>query len=189
MVLDLPAGIIARRDLVTVDQEGTVLEAAKLMVQNARGSVLATASGKPVGILTERDILKKVVAKSMDPGKTKVKEVMTSPPVTIDYDRPLREAIDLMVRKGLRRMLVTQDGEIVGIFTMRDIVKQTRTCLHCGKEIMSILDSKTPEPYIECECGSRYHTKCASTVVNCVSCSRTLVTNVVYPEPSETFSG
>ena len=189
MVLDLPAGIIARRDLVTIDQEGMVLEAAKLMVQKARGSVLATASGKPVGILTERDILKKVVAKSMDPAKTKVKEVMTSPPVTIDYGRPLREAIDLMVRKGLRRMLVTQDGEIVGIFTMRDIVKQTRTCLHCGKEIMSILDSKTPEPYIECECGSRYHTKCASTVVNCVSCSRTLVTNVVYPEPSETFSG
>jgi CBS domain-containing protein/DNA-directed RNA polymerase subunit RPC12/RpoP len=189
VVLDLPAGSIARRELVTIDQDGSVLDAARLMVEKSRGSVLATASGKPVGILTERDILKKVVAKSMDPSSTKVKEVMTSPPVTIDYNAPLREAIDLMVRKGLRRMLVTQDGEIVGIFTMRDIVKQTRICLHCGKEIMSILESKTPEPYTECECGSRYHTKCANTIVNCVSCSRTLVTNVVYPEPSETFSG
>jgi len=189
VVLDVPAGTIARRELVTIDQDSSVLEAAKLMVQKSRGSVLATASGKPVGILTERDILKKVVAKEMDTSSTKVREVMTSPPVTIEYGAPLREAIDLMVRKGLRRMLVTKDGEIIGIFTMRDIVKHTRTCLHCGKEIMSILDSKTPEPYIECECGSRYHTRCATTVVNCVNCSRTLVTHVIYPDPSETFSG
>jgi CBS domain-containing protein len=189
VVLDVPAGSIARRELITVDEGGSVLEAARLMVQNNRGSVLATRSGEPVGILTERDILKKVVAKSLDPSTTKVKDVMTSPPITVDYNMPLREAIDLMVRKGLRRMLVTQNDRIVGIFTMRDILKHTRTCLHCGKEIMSILESKTPEPFVECECGSRYHTKCAETVVNCVSCGRTIVTNVVYPEPSETFSG
>lgn len=189
MVLDLPAGSIARRDLATVDENSTVLEASRVMVDKSRGSVLATRSGDPIGILTERDILKKVVAMSLDPRTTKIKEVMTSPPITIDQKEPLRDAIDLMVRKGLRRMLVTQDGKIVGIFTMRDIVKHTRTCLHCGKEIMSILDSRTPEPYIECQCGSRYHTKCAEQVVNCVSCSRTLVTTVIYPEPSETFSG
>ena len=189
MVLDLPAGRIARRELVTIDENGTVLEAARLMVQKNRGSVLAARSGEPVGILTERDILRKVVSQALDAGSTKIKDVMTSPPTTIDYNKPLREAVELMVRKGLRRMLVTENGRIVGIFTMRDIVKQMRTCLHCGKEIMSIIDSDTPDPFIECECGSRYHTKCAETVVNCVSCSRTLVTNVVYPEPAETFSG
>lgn len=189
VVLDVPAGTIARRELITVDEGGSVLEAARLMVQNSRGSVLATRSGEPVGILTERDILKKVVSMSLDTTTTKVKDVMSSPPITVDYNMPLREAIDLMVRKGLRRMLVTQNGRIVGIFTMRDILKHTRTCLYCGKEIMSFLESKTPDPFVECECGSRYHTKCAETVVNCVSCGRTIVTNVVYPEPSETFSG
>ena len=189
MVLDLPAGRIARRELIVIDENSSVIEAARLMVEQNRGSVLASRSGEPIGILTERDILRKVVSKSLDAGSTKVKEVMTSPPTTIDYDKPLREAIELMVRKGLRRMLVTQNGKIVGIFTMRDIVKHTRTCLNCGKEIRSILDSETPDPFIECECGSRYHTKCAEAVVNCVSCSRTLVTNVVYPEPAETFSG
>jgi signal-transduction protein with cAMP-binding, CBS, and nucleotidyltransferase domain len=172
-----------------VDEDGTVLEAAKLMVEKNRGSVLATRAGQPIGMLTERDILRKVVAKSKDVATTKVKEVMTSPLVTIDYNKLLREAIDLMVRKGLRRMLVTENGRITGIFTLRDIVKYSRTCLQCGKEIKSILESPTPDPYIECECGSRYHIKCAETIVNCVSCSRTLVTNVVYPEPSETFSG
>ena len=189
MVLDVPAGSIARRELITVDEDSSVHEAAKLMVEYNRGSVLATRSGEPVGILTERDILRKVVSKSLDVGSTRVKDVMTSPPTTIDYDVPLRDAIEVMVRKGLRRMLVTQEGRIVGIFTMRDIVKHTRTCLYCGKEIMSILESRTPDPYIECECGSRYHTRCSETVVNCVNCSKTLVTNVVYPEPSETFSG
>jgi len=189
MALDLPAGKIARRELVDVDEESTVLEAAGKMVEASRGSVIVTRGGQRVGILTERDLLKKVVAKGLDARSTKVKEVMSSPPVSIDHARPLREAIDLMNRKGVRRMLITENGRIVGIFTLRDILKHSRICAHCGKEIRSIMDSQEPEPYIECQCGARYHKRCVETVVNCVNCSRTLVTNVVYPEPSETFSG
>lgn len=189
MVLDVPAGTIARRELIVIDGNRSVVEAAKLMVEKKRGSILVTREGEIVGILTERDILRKVVSKSLDAGSTKAKDVMTSPPVTIEEARPLGEAIDLMNRKGIRRMLVTDRGKIVGIFTLRDIVKHTRICLHCGKEIRSILESKEPEPYIECECGSRYHKKCAETVVYCVSCARTLISSVIYPEPSETFAG
>jgi CBS domain-containing protein len=189
MVFDLPAGDIARRNLVDVDEESSVLDAAKRMVEEDRGSVTVTRGGERIGILSERDLLKKVVAKGLDPRKTRVKEVMSSPPVSIDQRKPLREAIDLMNRKGVRRMLVTDHGKIVGIFTLRDIVRYSRVCVYCGKEIKSILDGETPEPYIECECGSRYHKKCSEAVVNCVNCSKTLVTNVVYPEPSETFSG
>lgn len=159
------------------------------MVKENRGSVTVTKAGERVGILTERDLLRKVVAKGLDPHLTKVRDVMTSPPVTIDQGRPLREAIDLMNRKGVRRMLVTENGKIVGIFTLRDIIKHNRICAYCGKEIRSILDGQEPEQYMECECGSRYHKKCSETVVNCVNCSKTLVTHVVYPEPSETFSG
>lgn len=189
MVFDIPAGSIARRELVDVDENSSVLEASTRMVDGERGSVTVTRRGERVGILTERDLLKKVVAKGLDPRATKVKDVMTSPPVTIEQDRPLREAIDLMNRKGVRRMLVTEGGKIVGIFTLRDIMRHSRICAQCGQEIRSILDSPEPERYIECECGSRYHMKCSEAVVNCVNCSRTLVTNVVYPEPSETFSG
>jgi signal-transduction protein with cAMP-binding, CBS, and nucleotidyltransferase domain len=189
MALDLPAGKIARRQLIDVDEGSTVLEAAGQMVKEDRGSVIVTKAGQRIGILTERDLLKKVVAKGLDPHTTKVKDVMTSPPVSIDHMRPLREAIDLMNRKGVRRMLITENGKIVGIFTLRDILKHSRVCANCGKEIRSIMDSQEPEPYVECECGARYHKKCVETVVNCVNCSRTLVTNVIYPDPSETFSG
>lgn len=188
MVLDLPAGRIAR-PIITIDEKASVLEAAKSMVKENRGSIVATKDGETVGILTERDILKKVVAKSFNPSSTTVKEVMTPSPVTIASERPLREAIELMNRRSLRRMLVTEKGKVVGIFTLRDIVRHTRMCMHCGKEIRSILETPDPDAFVECQCGSRYHKKCAETVVNCVSCSRTLVTNVVYPEPSETFGG
>lgn len=188
MVLDLPAGRIAR-PIITIDENRSVVEAAKSMADNNRGSIIATRGGNSIGILTERDIMKKVVAKSLNPSSTKVKDVMTTSPVTIDKERPLREAIDLMNRKGMRRMLVTENGKIVGIFTLRDIVRHTRLCMYCGKEIKSILETAEPDAYLDCECGSRYHKQCAETVVNCVSCSRTLVTNVVYPEPSETFGG
>lgn len=189
MVYDFPAGSIARRNLIDVEENSPVLEAAKRMVQESRGSVMVTRSGERIGILTERDLLRKVLAKGLDPAVTKVRDVMTSPPVTIGQDRPLREAIDLMNRKGVRRMLVTENDRIVGIFTLRDIVKHTRICVYCGKAIRSIFESQKPEPYIECECGSRYHKSCSETVVHCVDCSKTLVTHVIYPEPSETFSG
>jgi CBS domain-containing protein/DNA-directed RNA polymerase subunit RPC12/RpoP len=188
MVLDMPSGRIAR-PIITIDEGASVVEASKAMVENNRGSVVVTGRGVPVGILTERDVMKRVVAKSLDPASTKASEVMTASPLSVDKEVPLREAIDLMNRRGLRRMLVTEDGKITGIFTLRDIVKHTRVCLYCGKEIRSILESNEPDAFVECECGSRYHRKCADTVVNCVTCSKTLVTNVVYPEPSETFSG
>lgn len=188
MVLDVPSGSIAR-PIITIDENASIFEASKSIVANNRGSVVVTRNGESVGILTERDIMKRVVAKSLDPARTKVKEVMSTSLLTIDKSRPLREAVETMNRKGLRRMLVTEKGKIVGIFTLRDIVKQARMCVYCGKEIRSILESEEPEAYVECECGSRYHKKCSETVVNCVSCSRTLVTNVINPEPSETFSG
>jgi len=188
MVLDLPAGRIAR-PIITIEASSSVVEASKKMADNDRGSVVVTSGKKTVGLLTERDILRRVVAKNLNPSKTTVKDVMTPSPITIDKDRPLREAIDLLNRKGVRRMLLTDNGKIVGLFTLRDVVKHTRMCLYCGKEIKGFLESTEPEAYVECECGSRYHKKCAETVVNCVNCSKTIVTHVVYPEPSETFSG
>jgi len=189
MVLDLPAGNIARRNLIKIGEDKSVYEAVRMIVENNRGSVVVTRGGESVGILTERDVMKKVVAKSLDPKSIKVKDVMTSPPVTIDKDRPLREAIEVMNRKRVRRMLVTENGKIVGIFTLRDVAKYRRICAYCGREIRSILEGEEPEPYIMCSCDSRYHRNCVETVANCVNCGKTLVTSVVYPEPSETFSG
>ena len=115
---------------------------------------------------------------------------MSPNPITIEEDQTLGEAIDLMSRKKIRRMLVTKNGKITGIFSQRDVLSLTRICLYCGKEIKSVLDhGSDADRYIECQCGSRYHAKCANSVVHCVDCSRTIVSNVTYPEPSDTMSG
>jgi len=188
MALDLPARKIAR-PIITIDEQSTVVDACKKMAKNNRGSIVVTKKGATVGFLTERDVLRRVVAKSLSPRSVKVKDVMSKAPVSVDKDKPLREAIDLLNRKGVRRMLLTDRGKIVGVFTLRDIVRYMRICVQCGKEIKSILETNTPDLFIECECGSRYHKACAETVVHCVTCGKTLVSNVVYPEPSETFAG
>jgi len=189
-LLEIKVGEIAKRNLVTTDEGELVASVVHLMVQRNVGSVVVTRNRLPVGIVTEKDLLKKILATGRSVETTKVGEIMTHDPIAIEEDRPLSEAIDLMGRKRTRRLLVSRAGEVVGILTQRDILGLNRLCLYCGKEIRSVLEYGEPsEPYIECQCGSRYHSKCANSVVNCVDCSAELVSNVVYPEPSETMSG
>jgi len=189
-MLEIRVGEITKRNLITIEEDAPVISAVRLMVDRNIGSVVVVSNKRPVGIVTERDLVKKILGAGRSSESTKVREIMTSNPIVIEQDRPLGEAIDLMSRKRIRRLLVTNRGEIVGIFTQRDILSLNRLCLHCGKEIKSIQEyGQMAEPYTECQCGSRYHVTCANRVVHCADCSRTLVANIVYPEPSETMSG
>ena len=190
MILDAKVGSVARRDLLTVDENESIQSAAEVMTNRGVGSVFVTRGGEPVGIVTERDLLSKVIAAGRDPRKTKVKEVMSSPPISIEAEKTLREAVDLMARRRIRRLAVTETGRITGLITQRDILSLNRTCLYCGKEVKPVLEGMgEAEPYVECECGARYHLECAKTVVYCSDCSRSIVTHIFYPEPSETMSG
>jgi len=189
MILDIKVGTIAKRDLLTVDEEASVSSAAKLMRERERGSLVVTREGQPIGIVTERDMLKKVLADARDPRSLKVNEIMTSPVISIEHDRSLGQAIDLMSRRRLRRMLVTENGKLVGIFTQRDVLGLNRLCLYCGKEITSMLEGAEAQPYVQCACAARYHSDCAKTIVHCADCAKTLVMDVIYPEPSDTMSG
>jgi CBS domain-containing protein len=190
MVLDVKVGNIARREFVTIDEEASVESAAALMRDRNLGSLIVTRKGLPVGIVTERDMLRKILADARDPRSVRVDAIMTSSLVTIEHDQPLSQAIDLMNRRRLRRMLVTENGKLVGIFTQRDVLGLNRLCLHCGKEIISgPVAGSAAQAYIQCACGARYHSDCAKTIVHCVDCARTLVMDVIYPDPSETMGG
>jgi CBS domain-containing protein/DNA-directed RNA polymerase subunit RPC12/RpoP len=189
-MLEVKVGEIAKKNLITIEEGASVGSATKVMAERNIGSIVVTSNRRPVGIVTERDLVRKILAAGRDPESTRVSEIMTPHPIAIEEDKTLGEAIDLMGRKKIRRMLVTKDGEITGIFTQRDILSLSRICLYCGKEIRSVLEHGSgADRYIECECGSRYHTRCANSVVHCVDCSKTIVSNVTYPEPSETMSG
>lgn len=111
--------------IVSVKSDQTVWDAAFLMDANKIGSVLVGEGDAFVGIITERDVLRKVTLQGRDARSTKASEVMSSPLVTIEADRGLGEAALLMLDKKLRRLPVVDKGRIVGIITERDVNRAT----------------------------------------------------------------
>ena len=103
---------IVKSPVITVDGETSVSEAARLMSEKNISGIIVTVNGAPKGLLTERDIVRRVVAKNVDPAKTRVKDVMSSPLITIDVDSSLLEAVDLMNRKKVRRVVVTKGDSV-----------------------------------------------------------------------------
>jgi len=183
---------VVKSPIISIEEDSSVVEAAKVMAEKKISGIVITNKGKPVGLVTERDVVSKVVAAGKDPSQTTVKEVMSKPLITIDIEATLLEAVDLMNRKKVRRLLVTRDDEIIGLFTIRDVLALSRICAYCGKPIKPLLPSQPQSEadiIIECSCGAVYMQECAKTVVYCIYCSRKLVTEVYYPPPEDTFSG
>ena len=95
------------------------------MVKKNIGSVVVTAdsSDDPVGILTERDILKSIAYRRVRPEVTKIDEILSTPILSAEQDAKLRDAAQMMIKKNIRRLLVKQDNKYVGIITQRDLQK------------------------------------------------------------------
>lgn len=109
----------------TIVEPGTsVLEAAKLMRDKNIGSVLVKINDLDHGIVTERDILYKVIARELDTKRTTVKEIMTELRYTIDSNATIQKASEIFNIHHIRRLPVMENGEIVGIITARDIAKR-----------------------------------------------------------------
>ena len=106
-----------------VEDNKTVYHAAKIMSKERRGYVVVVKKGKPVGILTDSDLLEKVVSKGKDPRKVKVKEVMSSPIITISPDKEIVDASRIMRKNLIKRIPVVKKGKLVGIITDSDIAK------------------------------------------------------------------
>ncbi|MGH7800700.1 MAG: CBS domain-containing protein [Thermodesulfobacteriota bacterium] len=116
-------GNMCRKKIVCVNAGRKVKEAAKLMEQKNIGSVIVVGGGKPVGIVTDRDILLRVVNKGLDPEKTSVDKVMTKKIVTLREDMGLFEALEKTKKKGIRRFpIVDTKGKLQGIMTLDDIL-------------------------------------------------------------------
>ncbi|NKE70832.1 cyclic nucleotide-binding/CBS domain-containing protein [Candidatus Manganitrophus noduliformans] len=106
-----------------IDAEKNIAEVAKEMANHRIGSLLVTRKGTYVGIITETDIVRKVIAKQLDPSGIPARQVMQSPLITIEADRTVMEANDLMEGKGIRHLAVTRGGEVVGVFSVRDLLR------------------------------------------------------------------
>ena len=113
---------IMTKAVATIGTGRTVLEAAKLMDQQNVGDLVVMDEGMARGIVTERDLVRRVIAQRK-PLDTKVSEVMSYPLITIEEDCSLRDAARKMVKYKIRRLPVTQDGKLVGIIATSDFAK------------------------------------------------------------------
>ena len=114
------------KDVITVTTESTITEASKVMAadKNVEGYAVVLENDQPIGMVTERDLVNKVLATELDPAKTKVSEVMSTPLITVDPDEDLLKASTLMREKNVRKLVVMKDGIIYGIVTAKDIAQQ-----------------------------------------------------------------
>lgn len=113
---------VMTRDVIVADPDWTVFDAAKKMAAKRIGGLVVVRSGRPIGLVTERDILWKVTAKERNPKKVLVREVMTSPVVTVAPLSTLRAAARVMIGHNVRRLVVTRLDNVEGIVTARDVV-------------------------------------------------------------------
>ena len=108
--------------VLSINSELTVQEAGRQMHGKKVGALLVRANDKYVGILTETDLTRKVIAKGLNPETTLVSAIMTKDILSIDRYMPLEEAEGFMKSKNIRHLAVTEADEIVGILSVKDLV-------------------------------------------------------------------
>ncbi len=109
-------------ELVTVESGTSVIDAAKLMRTHRIGSVFVEREDAIVGIVTESDIVRKVVGHDRAPYFIPVDQIMSEPVIGIEEHRPITEAADLMEEHGTRHLAVIRAGQIVGVVSVRDLL-------------------------------------------------------------------
>ncbi len=110
------------RPIITEDGDTIVTKIAEDMDELGVGSVVITSEGKPAGIITERDIALKVLLKDRRASEVKAKEIMAFPLVTIEPETSVDEACKLAARKRIKRLPVVENGMLVGIVSIRDLL-------------------------------------------------------------------
>jgi CBS domain-containing protein len=112
-----------RRDVATIDGSAAIHTAAARMAEESVGCLLVTEGGRLVGILTDRDVALRTIREDLDPHTTPVSKIAERDLVVLRSDRPVRIAMALMKRRGLRRLPVLDPaGTLVGIVTWDDLV-------------------------------------------------------------------
>lgn len=107
---------------VIVNSSISIKECSKIMLKEGVGGVIVKDKNS-IGIITEKDIIEKVVAKNLDPEKTSAKKVMTKNMVIISPDKDIYDAIIKMKEKDVRRLPVIHNGDLIGLLTEKDILK------------------------------------------------------------------
>jgi len=178
--LSQKAGDVVERDFATLYEDANVVDATRLMNSKNTSSIIVRLrnSEEPIGIVTDKDILYRVVAESKDPSKVTLKEIMSSPLHTVGKDVVVKDAVSIMRNKGIRRLVVTNKNKsaesdlssptkdngkisVLGVLTLMSIVGES------SDQSISLADIDISDNIIESKnivivcpyCGSKFDNK------------------------------
>ena len=129
---------IMRRNVKTVRTDDSVHAAVLKMNKFQIGSVIVTNNGRAVGIITERNILERVVEPRLDPGTIWAKDIMSSPLVTVDPNDTVDEAAKIMAQKRIKKLPVVEGDKVVGVVSTSDIVRANPTQIGILEELLRV---------------------------------------------------
>lgn len=125
---------VMTRTVVTATPDMSAAEAGKQMVENRVGNIIIVKDEGPIGIVTESDMVAKVIARNVKPGSIKLEQLMSKPLITTTSSDDIHDAVLMMAQKKIRRLPVIDDGALVGIITDADVIQ-------ASSEINQILDN------------------------------------------------
>ena len=137
---------------VTVPPDLPALEAARLMTRRNIGSLIVQDGARAVGILTERDLVGKVVASGLDPRTVRCKELMSSPLLTIGPDTDVLQAAHTMARHHVRRLPILKDATLIGIVSERDILEVSPDLIEVTRTLGPPGEDEAPEESFLSKC-------------------------------------
>ena len=145
-LIPLKAEDVMITKIAIIDENASAKKAAEIMAQIDMGAIIVTAEGKTKGILTERDIIKRIVAIGKNANKTKVKNIMSSPLITISPKTTLKEAAHIMFEKKIKNLPVSHEKQLIGLVNLHDIcksqpqvLKQLRQVIEPPKNLKKVL--------------------------------------------------
>lgn len=118
-----PIGVVIK-DAIVLEGDATVQEAAKLMAEKKQRCALVSHKGEVVGLVSETDILYKVTEEGRNPGKVRLREIMTCPVIAVDPHMSVRAALDLMTRRDVKQLMVHAYSAVLGIVSKEDIYRK-----------------------------------------------------------------
>ncbi len=123
--------------VVTVEPSVTAKKAVELMNLHDIGCLVVVHSGKPVGIVTERDMLRRVIHKSRNPARTRVVDVMSKPLVTASPDMRAGDAAKLMIERNVKKLAVIENGRLAGLVSITDLLRSERVAEFLNRESLN----------------------------------------------------
>jgi prevent-host-death family protein len=123
------------KPLLTIDIDKTAWNAGEILRRTRRDSIIVTKNGKPVGIVTDTDLIKKIVAKNLLPAKIKVRKIMASPLVVIPADANILDASRKMKHNNIKRLAVIENKKLIGVVSLSDIARSS-------PEVIDLLEFK-----------------------------------------------